>query len=77
MAAVKSANDLVAGGESQFCFQMGEENTVGANSRQLLNDGLIYWTGAMDGFVKPTGPFDPQLPVLAFRGADGNLRAAL
>src|SRR5262249_26612504 len=39
---------------------------VGQNSRQLLADGTVYWVGPRDDFVRPTGPFDPELPVLAF-----------
>jgi hypothetical protein len=31
----------------------------------------------MDDAVRPTGPFDPQLPVLAFRAGDDKLRALL
>ncbi len=58
-------------------FKLGEENTVGANSRVLLSDNTIWWTGSMDDAVRHTGPFDPQLPVLAFRGADDKLRAVL
>jgi hypothetical protein len=41
----------------------------------LLEDGLVYWVGTREGFVRPTGPFDPELPVLAFRGPDQQLRA--
>jgi hypothetical protein len=75
--AVVQANARLEGGEAQFCFHLGEENTVGANSRQLLDDGRIYWIGSRDGFVRPTGPFDPQLPVLAFRSVDKQLRALI
>ncbi len=60
-----------------FHFHLGREETVGQNSRQLLPDGSIYWIGPRDQFVRPTGPFDPELPVLAFRGPDQSLRALL
>ena len=40
---------------------------MGANSRLLLADNTIYWIGDRRDAVRPTGPFDPQLPVLAFR----------
>ena len=56
---------------------MGEERNVGQNSRQLLSDGQIYWVGPRDQFVRPTGPFDPELPVLAFRDSSDKLRAFL
>ena len=45
---------------------LGREETVGRNSRQMLTDGSIYWIGRRE-FVRPTGPFDSQLPVMGFR----------
>jgi neutral ceramidase len=60
-----------------FAFRLGEESSVGRNSRVLLADGTIYWTGPRDDFVRPTGPFDPELPVLAFRRLDGSNEAIL
>ncbi len=54
----------------QFAFHLAEEKTVGENSRLRLADETIYWVGPRDDAVGPTGPFDPQLPVLAFRGPD-------
>ena len=58
-------------------FRLGEESSVGRNSRLLLSDGTIFWTGVHDDVVRPTGPFDPELPVWAFRRADGSLEAAM
>ncbi len=43
----------------------------------MLGDGTIYWVGPYDDAVRPTGPFDPELPVLAFRRPDGGLEAVL
>jgi hypothetical protein len=60
-----------------FLFRVGEESSVGKNSRLLLRDGTIYWVGPYDDAVRPTGPFDPELPVLAFRRRDGGLEAVL
>ena len=60
-----------------FLFRLGEESSVGKNSRLLLGDGTIYWVGPHDDAVRPTGPFDPELPVLAFRRRDGGLEAVL
>jgi neutral ceramidase len=54
-----------------FLFGLGEESSVGKNSRLLLRDGTIYWVGSREDAVRPTGPFDPELPVLAFRRNDG------
>ncbi len=75
--AVQQANAKLAGGEAEFLFKLGEEKTVGANSRVLLSDNTIWWTGPMNDPVRHTGPFDPQLPVLAFRGENQKLRALL
>jgi hypothetical protein len=58
-------------------FRLGEESSVGRNSRLLLSNGMIYWVGATDDFVRPTGPFDPELPVWAFRRPDGKLEAVV
>ncbi len=62
---------------ASFSFRLGEESSVGKNSRLLLSDGTIYWIGTRDDALRPTGPFDPELPVLAFRRQDGGLEAVL
>ncbi len=58
-------------------FRLGEESSVGKNSRLLLKDGTIFWVGPHDDAVRPTGPFDPELPVLAFVGTEGKPEAVL
>ena len=58
-------------------FRLGEESSVGRNSRLLLADGTIFWTGSMTDAVRPTGPFDPDLPVLEFLRGDGKPEAVL
>ena len=76
--AVKEANAKLPQGESTFLFRLGEESTVGQNSRMLMSDDLIYWIGPKDDAIRPTGPFDPELPVLAFRNEqDKKLRALI
>lgn len=62
---------------STLSFRMGEESAVGRNSRLYLGDGTIFWIGPHDDAVRPTGPFDPQLPVLAFRSSEGKLQTVL
>lgn len=57
-------------------FRLGQEASVGQNSRQLLKDGKIYWIGPRDDFVRPTGPFDVDLPVMVFEGQNGAIRGA-
>lgn len=72
--AVKQAHARLESG-CEFGFAQGAEYSVGENSRLLLSDNTIFWTGNKDDAVRPTAPFDPELPVLAFRGGDGGLRA--
>ncbi|WP_240911422.1 hypothetical protein [Paludisphaera soli] len=73
--AAVAANARLA--PATMSFRLGEESSVGRNSRLLLSNGMIYWTGATDDFVRPTGPFDPELPVWAFRRPDGSLEALM
>jgi len=68
--AVAEANTKPA--DATFSFKLGEEKTVGQNSRLLLSDGTIFWVGSRADAVRPTGPFDPDLPVLAFRDSRGD-----
>ena len=78
--AVQQANERLEEGEAGFFFHPGEENTIGGNSRLLLDDGNITWLnprGEGAGRGKPTGPFDPQLPVLDFRDPSGKTRALM
>ena len=75
--AVQDANANVSKDDCRFYFHLGEEKTVGQNSRQLLADGQIYWIGPRTNFVRATGPFDPELPVLAFRNSADKLRALI
>jgi len=78
VSAVSQANEkLRTAKTSQLYFALGQEATVGQNSRLLLRDGTIHWWGATDDAVRPTGPFDPDLPVIAFKDPDGNLQAML
>ena len=74
--AVKKANAIAKDASlSQGRFRLGQEATVGQNSRQLLKDGKIFWIGPRDEFVRPTGPFDVDLPVLAFQKEDKSYSA--
>jgi len=76
--AVAIANGRLAeSGDVTAHFKLGQETTVGQNSRLMLGDGKIFWTGPRDDAVRPTGPFDSALPVLAFRRASGELAAML
>lgn len=75
LQAVAAAKDRLT--ETNFSFKLGKETSVGMNSRLKLEDGSIYWTGPRDDVVGPTGPFDPDLPVLVFRSPGGQLQALL
>src|SRR3989454_583387 len=77
VSAVQEANANLSKADCRFYFHLGAEATVGQNSRMLLADGMIYWVGPRDNFVRPTGPFDPELPVLAFRDPAEKLRALI
>src|SRR5258706_3970998 len=75
--AVIEANANLSREQCRFFFHLGEEDRVGQNSRQLLADGEIYWVGPRTNFVRATGPFDPEMPVLAFRDPGDKLRALI
>ncbi len=70
--AVAAIDDAKAAAQSTVWFGQSQEATVGRNSRLLLKDGLIGWDGyEQQDVVRPTGPYDPDLYVLALRRADG------
>jgi RimJ/RimL family protein N-acetyltransferase len=58
--------------EAELLLGLSQEATVGRNSRILLRDGEIGWHGyAEEDMVRPTGPYDPDLQVLALRRPGG------
>lgn len=77
LQAVKEADAHLSREPCEFLYKLGREETVGRNSRLMLGDGTIYWVGDSSDAVRPTGPFDPELPVLGFREPGGHLRALL
>lgn len=78
VAAAREANAIAEkSGPTTPVFRQGQEATVGQNSRLLLNDNFIFWIGPRDNAVRPTGPFDVDLPVLAFRKDDGKYAGLL
>lgn len=76
-AIIAADRDVDAHPECRLRYRLGEESSVGQNSRILLGDGTIFWIGNRDDAVRPTGPFDPDLPVLAFETTDGKPVATL
>jgi len=77
VAAARQANERAANNPARFEFFLGEEYTVGQNSRVLLSDDTVMWIGRRDDVIRPTGPIDPQLPVLVFRGPEASVRAVI
>ncbi|MEW6360092.1 MAG: GNAT family N-acetyltransferase [Planctomycetota bacterium] len=64
--------------EVEMGFALAQEATVGRNSRILLTDGAIAWGGYQpEEEVRPTGPFDPDLAVIAFRKPGGSYASVL
>lgn len=80
-AAVAKLDDPHAGQndvEVEMGFAVANEATVGRNSRLLLSDNTIAWGGyTPEEEVRPTGPFDPDLAVLAFRRPGGEYASVL
>lgn len=78
-AACQAAECLADGGGTvELCFALGQEGTVGENSRWFMRDGQISWSGHDEAeMVRPSGPHDPDLPVIAFRKPSGGLVAVL
>lgn len=76
-AVIAAHAALAAHPDCRLRYRLGEESSVGQNSRILLGDGTIFWIGNRDDAVRPTGPFDPELPVMAFETADGKPVATL
>ena len=68
---VSEADQKLSSAEaSEMYFWLGQEATVGQNSRLLLSDSTIYWYGRKSDAVRPTGSFDQELPVIAFMNKD-------
>jgi len=74
--AVEEANSRLKD-NCHFAFHLGEEPNIGQNSRLLLADNMINWVGSSVPILRPTGPFDPQLPVWVFRDSEGKLVSVL
>ena len=68
--------------EAELLYALGQEATVGQNSRWHMLDGQITWSGhEPTQAVRPSGPHDPDLPVVALRrpakGSEGAPAAEL
>lgn len=64
--------------EAEMSFAQSQEATVGQNSRYLLRDGTIAWYAyPWEAVIRPTGPYDPDLPVIALRRPSGEMVCTL
>jgi hypothetical protein len=64
--------------EAEMHSAQSQEATVGENSRYLLRDGTIAWYAyPWDDVIRPTGPYDPDLPVIALRRPSGEVVCTL
>lgn len=77
-AAAKMDDPQATGLEAQMLVALAQEATVGRNSRLLLKDGSIGWWGYKEqDVVRPTGPIDPDIPIIAFRRPDGTMAGVM
>lgn len=62
----------------RLLFAESQEATAAMNSRYLLKDGTIAWYAYdWEDVVRPTGPYDPDLPLFAAAGPDGKVLGSL
>lgn len=63
-------------GEIDCYFAIGDL-TIGQNYRVVLEDGKVLWVPTIYkfGYNRPTGPYDPQLPLLAFKDKNGKIES--
>jgi neutral ceramidase len=73
LAVSEADKKLKTASNAQMYFWLGQEATVGQNSRMLLSDSTIFWAGRKDDAIRPSGTFDPELPVIAFKSKDEKL----
>jgi len=77
-AVVRADSELTSSSFTRAFFIMGREETIGQNSRIQMRDGTISWARFdRSEQLHPTGPFDPDFPVLSFRRPDGSLAVVL
>ena len=79
MKAIGLANDKLNNAGDMDCYFALGNATIGQNSRLVMEDSSILWVPTIYkfGYNRPTGPYDPQLPVLAFKSAQGKLETLI
>jgi hypothetical protein len=73
MEAIGLANEKLNNGDEMDCYFALGDVTIGQNSRLIMEDSSILWAPTIYkfGYNRPTGPYDPQLPVLVFKNRIG------
>ncbi len=79
MEAIGRANEKLNNAGEMDCFFALGDLTIGQNSRLIMEDNSILWAPTIYkfGYNRPTGPYDPQLPVLAFKDKQGKLETII
>jgi len=79
MEAIGQANEKLNNAGEMDCFFALGDATIGQNSRLVMDDSSILWVPTIYkfGYHRPTGPYDPQLPVLAFKDKQGKLETII
>ncbi len=77
LEAIAVANEKLKNAGDMDCYFALGNATIGQNSRLVMDDSTILWVPTLYkyGYNRPTGPYDPQLPVLAFKDKQGKLEA--
>ena len=75
LEAIGQANEKLNNAGPMDCYFALGDATIGQNSRLIMDDSSILWVPTIYkfGYNRPTGPYDPQLPVLAFKDKQGKL----
>jgi len=77
-SVVQANSRLNSSPPTRMLFMMGHENTVGDNSRIEMRDGTIgYPPFPIEEQLRPTGPVDPDFPVMVFKRPDRSLAAVI
>lgn len=77
-AAEEACGGLDDTADVELHFALSQEASISGNSRYLLRDGTIAWYNyPWEDVIRPTGPHDPDLPLLALRRPGGEMAALI
>lgn len=79
MEAIGLADKKLYNAGEMDCYFATSYATLGQNSRVMLEDSTVLWIPSRYeiGYNRPTGPFDSELPVLAFKDKNGKTEAII